>query len=308
MNANAPAVVAEKPRELVAAVEAKLVKMIGSGELQIPKNYSAENAMKVAYLILQRTTTKTKEPVLKACTPASISNSLMDMVTQALDPNKKQGYFIAYGNQLSFQRSYFGSMALAERANPNIARFASEVVYADDELEYEIRNGEKRVLQHKQKLGNIDKTKIIAAYAMALDRKGNVITSVLLTWDEIMASWGQSKAYPIDDKGRLKPDSTHAKHTAEMAKRTAINRVCKYIINASDDSHLYREVVARTDEDGPDMNGELLDIEEGGFEIIDGEPADTTTGEIPEQAAPTEEAEPKPEPKPVQKPGAKAPF
>ena len=49
---------AEKPRELVAAVEAKLVKMIGSGELQIPKNYSAENAMKAAYLILQRTVNK----------------------------------------------------------------------------------------------------------------------------------------------------------------------------------------------------------------------------------------------------------
>jgi len=188
-------------------------------------------------------------------------------------------------------------MALAERANPMVSRFAAEVVYADDELEYEIRNGEKRIVEHKQKLANIDKNKIIAAYAMALDRKGNVISSVLLTWDEIMASWGQSKAYPIDDKGRLKPDSTHAKHTAEMAKRTAINRVCKYIINASDDSHLYREVVARTDEDAPVENGELLDIEEGGFEIVDGEPADTDTGEIPEakeaKEAPAPTATPK---------------
>lgn len=281
----------EKPRELVAAVEAKLVKMIGSGELQIPANYSAENAMKAAYLILQRTETKDKAPVLTACTPASISNALMDMVTQALDPNKRQCYFIAYGKVLSCQRSYFGSMALAHRANADIFRFGSEVVYQEDELEYEIRSGEKIVTSHKQKLSNIDPDKIIAAYAMALDRRGKVLASVLLTKAEIMASWAQSKAYPFDDKGNLKPTSTHYKHTAEMAKRTAINRVCKYIINASDDSHLYRDALARTDEDGPGANGDELDIEEGGFVVIDGDQANTETGEIQEQqpATPAED-------------------
>ncbi len=288
----------EKPRELVEFVEEKLVKMIGSGALQIPANYSAENAMKAAYLILQRTETKDKSPVLTACTPASISNALMDMVTQALDPNKRQCYFIAYGKVLSCQRSYFGSMALAHRANAEIDRFGSEVVYQDDELEYEIRNGEKIVTKHTQKLANIDPDKIIAAYAMALDRKGKVLTSVLLTRAEIMASWAQSKAFPFDDKGNLKTTSTHYKHTAEMAKRTAINRVCKYIVNASDDSHLFRDALARTDEEGPEANGEELEIDGGSFSVVDGEEADTNTGEI---AGPADEAS-----APVDPPAAEA--
>lgn len=305
MSMNAPAV-AEKPRELVAAVEKKLAGMIGSGELQIPKNYSAENAMKAAYLILQRTENKDRQPVLTACSPASISNALMDMVTQALDPNKKQCYFIAYGNTLSCQRSYFGSMALAKRANPKIERFTAEVVYADDELEYEIIHGEKRVNYHKQKLANIDKTKIIGAYAEALGPKSEVLGSVLLTWDEIMASWAQSKAYPIDDKGNLKPVSTHAKHTAEMAKRTAINRVCKGIINSSDDQHLYRDAIARTGEDGPEANGEELEIPSDGFTIVDGEEVDTNTGEVKE-SVPAAQEEPPATEKPAKK-SKPAPF
>ena len=73
-----------------------------------------------------------------------------------------------------------------------------------------------------------------------------------------------------------------------MAKRTAINRVCKGIINSSDDQHLYRDAIARTDEDGPDANGEG-EIPADSFTVIDGEEVNTDTGEVKELAPATQE-------------------
>jgi len=98
-------------KDTVDIVAAKVREFQERGELDLPPNYSPENAMKSAWLILQNTFDKNKKPVLHACTKDSIANSLLDMIVQGLNPAKKQCYFIAYGNQLVCQRSYFGTMA-----------------------------------------------------------------------------------------------------------------------------------------------------------------------------------------------------
>ena len=111
------------------AVTNSLARMQNKGEIHFPADYSPQNALKQAWLILQDTQNKDRQPVLQTCTVASINKALMDMVIQGLNPKKSQGYFIAYGNQLTFQRSYFGSMALAKRVNPDIADIVAEVVF-----------------------------------------------------------------------------------------------------------------------------------------------------------------------------------
>lgn len=259
-------------QDLVAPIENRVKEWVGKGQLQLPPDYSVENAMKSAWLVLQTTEDKDNNPVLVSCDRNSIANALLDMAVQGLNVAKKQGYFIAYGKKLVFQRGYFGAMALAQRVNPAIAEFFAEVVYEDDELEYEIQRGKKVVTSHKQKLSNIKKDKIVAAYAGCMDANGELLPfSALMTWDEILAAWKMSKSYPLDDGGKLKATSAHAKHTAEFCKRTVINRLCKPIINASSDSNLFRECANRADRIAQDMafqeevaanaNGEVLAID-----------------------------------------------
>lgn len=104
-----------KPYDLVDSVSHKLRKFADKGELVLPSNYSIENALKSAWLMLQETVDKDKRPVLLACTKASIANALLDMAVQGLNPGKKQCYFIAFGTKLLCLRSYFGAMVVAER-------------------------------------------------------------------------------------------------------------------------------------------------------------------------------------------------
>lgn len=219
-----------------------------SGELHLPANYSAENAMKSAWLILQDTKDRNEKPALEVCTKDSIANSLLDMVVQGLNPAKKQGYFIVYGNKLVFQRSYFGTMAVAQQVDESIQEIIPEVVYEGDVFKYRLNRGKKEIVEHEQALENVDGKKIKAAYCMIIDKNGEIKKTEIMTFEEIKKAWAQSKTKPIDDKGNIRAGSTHDRFTAEMAKKTVVNRACKPIINSSDDSGLLSQSINRTSE------------------------------------------------------------
>ena len=136
-------------RDVVDVVEAKVNQFIQRGELNMPQGYSVNNAIKSAWLTLQQVADKDGKPALAVCTRDSIANSLLDMVVQGLNVGKKQGYFIVYGRALSFQRSYFGSMAVAQMVNQRIGDFAYAVVYEGDTFKYGIKNGRKTITEHE---------------------------------------------------------------------------------------------------------------------------------------------------------------
>jgi recombination protein RecT len=259
-------------KNVVDAVALKVTQYIKNGELNLPHSYSVNNAIKSAWLILQQTFDRDNKPALEVCTRNSVANALLDMVVQGLNPGKKQCYFIVYGKTLTCQRSYFGSMAVAQMVNPRIWDFAYAVVYEGDKFTYGIINGKKTVTLHEQSIENVNKQKIIAAYCILLDKNGEPIKTEIMTMDEIKQSWRQSKMNPIDDKGNVKDSSMHGKFTADMALKTVINKTCKFIINASSDSSLLLDLINRNDEiadaeevrDEIDSNantGEVLGIE-----------------------------------------------
>jgi recombination protein RecT len=262
--------VTKKEQTVVDVVSKRISVLQSSGELHFPPDYSPQNALKSAWLILQTVQDKDKKPVLEVCTKPSIVNALLDMVITGLNPAKKQGYFIAYGKQLVFQRSYFGSEALAKRVDPNIKKIPAEVVYEGDKLEYEIRMGEKVIVRHSQNLENINPEKIVAAYAMVIGQNGEIMATDMMTFAEIKKSWEKSKVYPILKDGSIKEGTTHADFTADMCKRTVINRICKPIFNSSDDKYLklsaMRSEVVRAEEDAEEeidanANQEIIDID-----------------------------------------------
>lgn len=202
------------------------------GSMILPKNYSVENHMKSAWLVLQEVEDKEHHKALQICTKESIANSLLDMVLQGLSVSKKQGYFIVYGNKLIFQRSYFGTIALAKRTGGIVSEPVANVIYDGDDFQYEIdpKTAKVSIIKHSQKLENIDNAKIKGAYALVTLADGTTQVTIM-SMQQIRAAWGQ---------GATKGNSpAHKNFAEEMAKKTVIGRACKVIINSSDDAWLY---------------------------------------------------------------------
>ncbi|MDF2854252.1 MAG: recombinase [Neobacillus sp.] len=272
-------------KDTVDIVAAKVKEFQEKGEVHFPANYSPENAMKSAWLILQTIKDRNQKPALEVCTRDSVANALLDMVVQGLNPAKKQGYFIVYGTVLVFQRSYFGTMAVTKRVT-DAKNIDAAVIYEGDEVDYEIVNGRITNLTHKQKFGNINKDKVIGAYATIVMDDGSVYHE-LMTIDEIRKAWSKAQFWA---KGQSveKEGSTHDEFKGEMAKKTVINRACKKFMNSSDDSSLVMQHVNRADDAAEEAqleeeiknnaNGEIIDVE---FEESPKEPAQIENNEPP---------------------------
>ncbi|MDD5526835.1 MAG: recombinase RecT [Candidatus Omnitrophica bacterium] len=263
-----PAALAASAQELaimkktvVDVVAQKVEGFVKNREIDLPNSYSVGNALKAAWLILQETEDRNHNKALDVCTRDSIANALLDMIVQGLNPIKNQVYFIVYGKTLTAQRSYFGSMAVARMVNPAIDDFAYACVYEGDSFKYGITNGKKSVLSHEQEFGNVDKKKIIGAYAIALDKAGDPLRAEIMTMDEIKQAWKQSKMNPIGENGNVKTDSTHGKFTADMATKTVVNKLCKQIVNASSDKAILLDRMNRA-EDLSDRAAAEAEIEE----------------------------------------------
>jgi recombination protein RecT len=111
-----------------------------------------------------------------------------------------------------------------------------------------------------------------------------------MTRAQLEAAWSMGKQV----------GSAHEKFSGEMAKKTAINRACKVVIRASDDSYL-ADVVDRQElltaeaaidaEADEKANRRLITFADDD-ELVEGEVVDAGTGEIlDEESAITAEAD-----------------
>ncbi|MFJ1431919.1 recombinase RecT [Capnocytophaga canimorsus] len=259
------------------------------GALKIPKDYSPENALKSAFLILSETKDKNGNNALEVCTPNSIANSLLSMVVQGLSPMKKQCYFIPYNGQLQLNRSYQGSIAMAKRVG--LKDVVMNVIYEKDEFVYKINpeTGRTEIVKHEQKLENIDISKIRGAYALTTMEDGTKQVTVM-NIEQIRKAWLQGHG-----RGNT---GAHNNFTDEMCKKTVINRACKQIINSSDDSYLDNEDETEQMQSTPqEKTMQTLSIEETPYEEVKTLPAENKELKIedvpqpePVSAQPTETA------------------
>lgn len=215
--------------------------------LAFPQNYNLAVSLNSAYLILQETVDRDKNPVLKTCSQQSIASALMDMAVQGLNPMKKQCYFVAYGGKLTLSRSYQGTMAIAKRVGAKT--IDAEIIYDGDEFEYHIENGVKVLDKHKQDFMAIDNTKIKGAYCVIVMEDGRTHLEIM-NIGQIKKAW--SKGY-----GYKEGSGVHSDFADQMAKKTVINRACKNIINSSDDAYL-NELENTKDEDEFDIVDDIV--------------------------------------------------
>lgn len=231
---------AKQEKTIVDSVQKRIAEMQNSGSIELPNNYSVGNALKSAYLILQETQTSGKKPVLQACTQESIANSLLDMATQGLNPSKDQCYFIAYGNKLTMERGYLGTIALTKRIK-GVKDVKGYAVYKDDkfELGFDILTGKQKILEFCPGL-NRDPKNLVGAFALILG-DNEILHTEYMDINQIHKAWEQ---------GSMKGNSgAHKNFPDQMAIKTVINRACKFYVSTSDDSDKIAEFMSKSVED-----------------------------------------------------------
>ena len=253
--------IAKTEKNITDVVLNKVAGFAQAGELALPQDYSAENALKAAWLALQAVEDRNGNKALKVCSQPSIANSLLDMVVQGLNPAKKQCYFIVYGSELTLQRSYMGTVAVAKRFS-GVKEVHAQVVYEGDEFEYEIdpMTADIRITKHTQSIDNIDIHKIRAVYAVVIKADGSPYVEIM-TMEQVRKAWNQ---------GATKGGSpAHKNFTEEMAKKTVINRACKLFVNTTADSAVLTDVFNRvTNNDYKRDDVEVIDVEESELKSV----------------------------------------
>ena len=226
--------VAEIKKDISAQVLAKVDQFQAAGELKLPADYSPENALKTAYLILsEQKIGNTNKTVLEHCTKTSIANALLKMVVWGLSPMKKQCDFIPYGDKLECSIEYTGNIALAKRFG-GLKDIKPRAIFEGDEFLFEVdpETGRNKLIKHTQTLKSMGSKNVIGAYAILEMNDGSKDLEIM-SIEQIKDSWNQ---------GAMKGNSpSHRNFPDQMAIKTVINRACKPLIRTSNDAILYTE-------------------------------------------------------------------
>ena len=184
----------------------------------LPKHITPERMMRVARTAIQTT------PALRECTPMSVIGSIVEAAQLGLEPNGVLGeaYLVPFYNNKTKRKEcqlipgYRGYIGLARRSG-EVQSISAEVVYSKDHFDFEYGLDEKLV--HRPHLGE-DRGKPVAVYAVCRFKDEGGHHFVVMGLDEVEKIRAGSKA---GDSG---PWNTH---WAEMAKKTAIRRLMKYL-------------------------------------------------------------------------------
>lgn len=179
-------------------------------------------------------------PKLAECDPMSLLGALMQCASLGLEPNTVLGhaYLIPFdkrqknpstgawetvGTNVQLIIGYKGLIDLARRSG-HITSLAANIHYSDDEL-WEYEEGTESTLRHRP--GNLQGDKL-HAYAIARFKDGGH-AYVVLPWAKVMQIRDNSEGWKTAVRTKKTADSPWAKHEDEMAKKTAIRALSKYL-------------------------------------------------------------------------------
>ena len=245
---------------LIAVAQTYLKK---NGDVILPPNYDVNDAVKALYLKTIQTVDKQKRPVLEVCTRESIEQVVQNYVSKGLNIAKNQCYLVCYGNTLTLQESYFGKQKEAN-AYAGIT-INSNVIYEGEKVNIVVRPNGTKIIEHTPDFSKFDTNKIVGAYAIAVNDKGEVVDSDIMTMKEIRQSWAKSSS----------GGTVHKEFPVEMTRKTVIARLAKRFINTSDDSDLLTGAINDTtsneyDDERRDVTPENNEHQQTTKELLDG--------------------------------------
>lgn len=192
-----------------------LEKMAPEIQKALPKHVDPDRIARIALTEVRKT------PKLLQCSQASLLGAIMTSAQLGLEPGPTgQCYLIPYYNkklnsyECQFQIGYKGLLDLFYRADGSLNIDAHEV-YENDDFEYEY--GLNPVLRHKPSLKN--RGNPIAYYAVAHLKDGGYSFTVMSIED----------VEKIRKRSKSTGFSPWQTDYDEMAKKTVIKRLCKYL-------------------------------------------------------------------------------
>lgn len=175
-----------------------------------PKHLSPDRLMRVALMTISRT------PKLAECTPHSLLNAFMTATQLGLEVGGVLGeaYLVPYKTEATFILGYRGMINLARRSG-QIISIEAQVVREGDLFDFEY--GLEMRFRHQPK-AEVDQP-ITHAWALARFRDGGHQLDVM-TIRDIEA---------IRKRSRSSTNGPWVTDFAEMAKKTVVRRLCKYL-------------------------------------------------------------------------------
>lgn len=166
-------------------------------------------------------------PALMECSQASLVGAVIQTVQVGLTPGPiGQVYYVPFNNkqkdgsyrrEVQFIIGYKGMIELVNRSG-KACILTAECVYSNDEFKYE--QGLNPVLKHVPTSG--DRGAFAGVYCIAKNMMANEKVFVYLAKEEVEKVKGASKAGQSDF-------SPWSKWHDEMAKKTAVKRICKLL-------------------------------------------------------------------------------
>lgn len=203
-------------REKAATVRTLIEKSRSQIMAALPSHLSAERMIRVCNTAVQKT------PKLLDCEPRSLMGAIIQASQLGLEPDGTLGhaYLIPFNNRKSgkvecqFIPGYKGLIELSRRSG-QISTIFSHVVYRNDRWEFCYGLAPK--LEHYPSEG--DPGEMVAVYAVARLRDGGVQFEWL---------W-KREVDAIRRSSRAANDGPWVTHYDEMAKKTALRRLCKLL-------------------------------------------------------------------------------
>lgn len=156
---------------------------------------------------------------LAQCSTLSLMGSLMKAAHTGIMPDGIRAYLIPYKGEATYMLSYKGMIELAMRSG-DVAKVESRAIHEKDKFVCEFGLEEKLSLIPAWG----DRGPLVAVYAMARMKDGTIIVEVM-TKDDVDS---------IRLRSKVLKDGPWMTDYIEMARKTAVRRLAKYLPQAKD--------------------------------------------------------------------------
>jgi recombination protein RecT len=249
-----------------------------------PKHLTPDRITKIALSAISR------NPTLLQCTQSSILKAVMAAAELGLEPGGILGhaYLVPFWNTKAGKgrgafecvliTGYRGKVELARRSGV-VASLMARVVFEKDKLEYELGLDER--LRHVPFTGAGDPGPMTHVYAIAVMKDGTKLFDVM-TAAQVEAIHQRSQSYRTSVSKGWKESGPWVTDSLEMARKTVVHRLCKYLPLAPDKPEHTPFLKAQAAEDraesGDGWTGNPYGIDPDDDGELEGEPQPVVQG------------------------------
>lgn len=236
---------------------ADIEKMKPQFQLAMPEGYSADRMARMCVTVVQQNVK------LLDCSRDSVLGAMMTASQLGLYPDVSvlgHAYFLPFKGKCTFVAGYKGLIDLARRSG-HVTSIMAYPVFEGDEFDYAL--GTDPFIKHVPSKDSKDGRDIIYVYAMAKLRGDKTRQFVVMSREEIEA---------IRQRSPGKNLVPWTEHWEQMALKTSIRRLCKYLPLSSElqrataldeaaDSGIDQKLESAIDMGALDGDGDILDGE-----------------------------------------------